>query len=574
MTQLPRDGTPILEGSNVASYLSFFALVWWVWASQVAYNVRFRRADWLHRLFVFLQVFVFCGLAAFTNDFNVVNGIVNSRDELEANILEREALMDDQIATPFLEGQQFRKDRLPTLNIRGISMTMAFSRLLLLIQYTIAFYHAYTKDPSGETRLSRYSSFLVHIGSLLFSSLCYFTAFGVIGTHPDEGDQIAKLVLWYLPLLTEVAAHFISISRLCNGWVRYRAELISTRSATVFVIILGGGLDKITNGFQFIIGNVSFGWQSLGLIFCAVMIFLLLFSLYFSTSEPEEHGNMRVIISFFFMFFYLSAIIVTLQGIAAMLQAGNIGNALDIPLQFLRESKFIMELKGFGIHLNESDYIHSGIEKQLQKQGLELSVLLPEINYWIDNATMRNPPDFNLPYNALLQTDEHFIEQVLFNLHSYPDDSLLLAKLDTFYYPLPDNYTLINNQTFNDLVESIIIAHATPALWFYASGGAVLVTLGLLGIIAQWPRDKYEWGQVLSRLLMGSAIILVSGLDVHASKNIVTEDFHYEGSRIWFLATHSLVLPPYAMALLIEQVIELILLHLAGHYLKPVTEPV
>ncbi|KAK7450606.1 hypothetical protein VKT23_012916 [Stygiomarasmius scandens] len=589
------DGTPILEASNVASYLSFFALVWWIWASRVAYNVRFCRADWLHRMFVFFQVFVFWGLAAFTNDFNVVNGIVQSRDEMEADMLEREVFVNDSLITPLLQGEAFRKDRLPVLNVRGISVTMALSRLLLLFQYLIAFYHAHRSSHEDEIKYSEYSSFLVHIGSLVFSSLCYFAAFGILITHPDKTDQIIKLVLWYFPLLVEVAAHFIAASRFCQGRVDYDAKLIWEYSATVFVIILGGGLDNITNGFQFTVGNVSFEWKSLGLIFGGVVIFLLLFSLYFSTAEPEsvtgEHredtggdcekatpkggtgagdpkketgkpekdgDNMRVIGSFFFFFFYLSAIIVTLQGIAAMLKAGNIGDALDTPFQFLRESKLIMELKGFGVLLNESDYVQSTIGEQLQKQGIELSLLLSLINEQIDNATTLDPPDFNLSFNALLQADEYVIETILANLNSVPDDSLLLAKLDSFYYPAPDNYILINNQTFNDLVQSIIISNTTPVLWFYAAGGAVLVTLALVSVIGQSPRDKFEWGQVLSRLLMGSAIILLTSFNVHASKNILTEDFHYEGSRIWFLATHSWVLPPYAVALFIEQIAEVV----------------
>ena len=86
----------------------------------------------------------------------------------------------------------------------------------------------------------------------------------------------------------------------------------------------------------------------------------------------------------------------------------------------------------------------------------------------------------------------HFLMPFQQNLNSYPDDGLILAKLDAFYYPNPDDYALINNQTFNDLVQSIIISNTTPVLWFYAAGGAVLVTLALLSVIGQSPpRGEY-----------------------------------------------------------------------------------
>ena len=161
---------------------------------------------------------------------------------------------------------------------------------------------------------------MIHIVTLAVSSLCYFVAYGIIGKSPDKTDQVVKLFLWYLPLLAEVASHFIAATR--PGRVRYPAEAIYARSATVFIIILGGGLDKITNGFQYIVGNVSIGFQSLGLLLCGVVIFILLFSLYFGSSEGDKLGSRRALAQFFFQFFYLSAVIVTLQGIAAMLEAG------------------------------------------------------------------------------------------------------------------------------------------------------------------------------------------------------------------------------------------------------------
>ena len=164
------------------------------------------------------------------------------------------------------------------------------------------------------------TAFFVHIGSLIFSATCYFIAYFVIGNNPNRTDQIVKIILWYLPLLVEVAAHFVAAS--VPGRVRYPTEAMYERSYTVFIIILGGGLDKITNGFQYIVGNISLGLESLSIILCAAIIFILIFTLYFSTSEGDKAGNRRALASFFFQFFFLSSLIVTLQGIAQMLAVG------------------------------------------------------------------------------------------------------------------------------------------------------------------------------------------------------------------------------------------------------------
>lgn len=54
-------------------------------------------------------------------------------------------------------------------------------------------------------------------------------------------------------------------------------------------------------------------------------------------------------------------------------------------------------------------------------------------------------------------------------------------------------------------------------------------------------KDKYEWGQTISRIVLGFAIIATTALDVNASDTIIDSDFNYKGSRIWFLAARSLV---------------------------------
>ena len=62
--------------------------------------------------------------------------------------------------------------------------------------------------------------------------------------------------------------------------------------------------------------------------------------------------------------------------------------------------------------------------------------------------------------------------------------------MNTFYDNDPSNYTIVNNATFNELVEMVITNNATPVLWFYAAGGSVLVMLALMGLIIQWPRGE------------------------------------------------------------------------------------
>ena len=128
------DGTLILQWENALSYVCYAFFVWWIWASQVAYNMRFRQADWLHRIWTFAQLIVFSALAAFTKDFNITDGLKHDPEGEQANNIFVQ-LGGDKSA---LDASAFRNERLPRLNAKGISVVLAISRIVLLVQYLVS----------------------------------------------------------------------------------------------------------------------------------------------------------------------------------------------------------------------------------------------------------------------------------------------------------------------------------------------------------------------------------------------------------------------------------------------------
>jgi hypothetical protein len=175
---------------------------------------------------------------------------------------------------------------------------------------------------------------------LLFSSLCYFAAFFILGTGssssgPSEAVEITKLALWYLPIFVEIISHFVALS--LPGFVRYSTDSVYKRSGTVFLIMyvyflpapfpmlmghrLGAGLDKITSGFQTIVGNTGLSRDGIPVFISAAIIFIGFFSLYFGTpGSARELGPARALAWFFSQFFFLAALIVALQGPCSLLR--------------------------------------------------------------------------------------------------------------------------------------------------------------------------------------------------------------------------------------------------------------
>ena len=180
--------------------------------------------------------------------------------------------------------------------------------------------------------------FFVQCGPILVSVTCYVAAFLIIGDNPNRTAQTVKLVLWFFPVILEILANLV-VSLLAGSGDAfvYDAKAFRDRSATVFIIILGGGLDNITQGFHFMVGNLSFGPHRIGVVFCASIVFVSFFTLHFTTipdpGKPSTHDNpgtddegasqrKRDLGLFFFEFFYLAAVVITLQGMASMIQVG------------------------------------------------------------------------------------------------------------------------------------------------------------------------------------------------------------------------------------------------------------
>jgi hypothetical protein len=76
---------------------------------------------------------VFSALAAFTHDFDITSGLTKDTETAEADDIFTQLGLDQSGVSAF----NFRDNRLPRLNARGVSMTMGISRIILLVQYVI-----------------------------------------------------------------------------------------------------------------------------------------------------------------------------------------------------------------------------------------------------------------------------------------------------------------------------------------------------------------------------------------------------------------------------------------------------
>ena len=77
---------------------------------------------------------MFCALAAFTNQFDVTAGIRTDKDKPLITTLS----FSEGLNAADIQAESSREDRLVRLNAKGLSVTVALSRLLLLIEYLLS----------------------------------------------------------------------------------------------------------------------------------------------------------------------------------------------------------------------------------------------------------------------------------------------------------------------------------------------------------------------------------------------------------------------------------------------------
>ena len=123
--------------------MCFLGLVWWIWGSQVLYDVRFRQKDWLHHFFILLQLLTFCALAAFAGGFDISKGLIPEDSDSSSAAFESGT---QELISGSVSIQNSRSEFLALVNSTGISVVLAFSRFVILVQYFRGMSLAQTQD--------------------------------------------------------------------------------------------------------------------------------------------------------------------------------------------------------------------------------------------------------------------------------------------------------------------------------------------------------------------------------------------------------------------------------------------
>ncbi|KAF8609066.1 hypothetical protein BDV93DRAFT_519088 [Ceratobasidium sp. AG-I] len=441
------------------SYIVFFIIAWWLWASQVFYSVDFYTDDWFHLLIVFSQLIIFGALAATTRGFDVSNYILQSPGS--------EKLESFDIAT--ITPERFSAERVTKLSLGVITIAVATSRLLLLVQHLrVAVYAKFT------SRSERYPlRLLVVPASLVVSAGLFFAAYVVTKKHGEEphGAKV-KFILWGVAILVEVIAHVLRFQWDINDGVRLRSHgSVAERLGDITTIILGEGINAIAGTFYAIQKAPGFSGPTGAGIICSALIVFFLAYLYFEGAAPLTTVRRRAAWALMHLPWLLSVILL-LEGVKNQLLLSSFLSTIN----YLTMQPLLLQA---GLH--------------------DLEIVDVARNVWFLRVLM----------SASVNSYINFMDNETISDGTRQTISDYLQNFTVTYEDI-DN----NGDTVLDVLTDLIKPTLDNARYITALCGLTFICLATMNLIQSWPRDRFQWASIISRYAMGFVMMLLLVLNV------------------------------------------------------------
>ncbi|KAB5590533.1 hypothetical protein CTheo_6032 [Ceratobasidium theobromae] len=555
----------ISGGEESLSYAVFFSMVWWMWVSQVSYDIRFYSNDWFHRVLVFLQLCVFGSLSAFTSKFDVTAYVGGADIDPNQRILDQ----INGVSAAQQAANEAANERIPQLSFFGIALVIGISRAMLCAQYIRVWLYAHDKrDPAVVVKpLAMFISAGLWFGSFAMLYLSGYT---------NDAAHISKFIMWGVATAIEIAGHWFAPP---PNHLRSMGSLTS-RLANLVTIILGEGLNGITGTLRFSVQALGFNARSVGMVISTAVVVYLSFYLYFEGSRPRISKNRRSLWIFLHLPYMLSLILL-LEGLKNLLLYSASLLTLYTSCVFIFET--------FLTNVNAASKLPS--DQFTQALTASMTPFLAKIGFsWEDgwqkiiNAALatnstdaRNIAIENGVYRLLLNITVKIFDQ-------FETDGISAeGQVAIHEYLINDTFVQLDVNdpdhlpSFAKVFDVLAFPHIQGARWISALAGGTLIFLALINVTQSWPKgtallffqvctdslvDRYAWGSVLSRFLNG--VILMGLLFL----NLGSGSGSYVGgvttrAAVWAWLDSYWTLPTLALSLVAQALIDQILLIMA-----------
>ncbi|CAE6529196.1 unnamed protein product [Rhizoctonia solani] len=544
------------EPLDLLSYFAFFAAVLWLWASQTLYSIHFYTNDWFHLTSIFLQLFIFGMLAATTNGYDVTTYISRTPGGDSLNSPEsQEPLSGEE------ELEEFAANRVAELSARAMAVAFAATRFIHLLQYVRAcIYARWGKGAPkrGYTGWGRYVFDYVHpqifaiLIGLIFSNFIFFAVVGIVFTEfgiTRLGASL-KLGLWIGGFLLEIGSHlWYPIMRRINY---FQVKVVGHETIQEDNTPLNDDGESKTESKTTPHDKNTIGDETSG------------------NPEAETGPNSKV-----------GANPLPLAGV-------KLSERLDtITTIILGEG-----INGFAGTLT-SILTAPGVWRVVGTNVVSAAFIIWFIVYiYFEGPTASNPSGEGLRRLVWMVTYLPFLSSIFLLFIGIKNQFILTSTISTVdktftdftglliqqglskdtvtnpefrSNPILKDFLFARGMVWSDELDKLILTELLHgslegARYILIFAAGILICLGVQSIVHSRIRDRYQWGVIISRLLMGLilALLLLLNLGTYQAYYIPVS-LKSQRARVYNWLDANWILPTIALAYGVEFLVELIL---------------
>ncbi|CAE6418925.1 hypothetical protein ACGC1H_006156 [Rhizoctonia solani] len=603
------------EPWDTVSYIAFFLVVWWLWASQTLYSVHFYTNDWVHLLSIFAQLIIFGLLAATTRGYDVTAYIMHSPG---ISTLDSYSTIED-----ILDPDRYTADRVAGHSLRVIALTLAISRTLLWAQHLIVLGYA-TFTARKHNLVVPWKLYVLPIG-LSISNALFWAAMEVNFSSKAKtiGGAKLKFIFWGVGLITEVLLHLLmehlswqptssepanepSAARNVLPETQYLPELLKSsppapvttsppqkqylpvpqsnvnlrdRLEGITTVILGEGINGIAGTLYAVISAPGLGGPMAVNITCAAVIVYFLAYFYFEgpTGRRDPKGSkVRQMIWLLLHFPFMLSIILLLLGVKNQFLLTSYLSTAEKTFR-----KFDEVMSAQDLYLDDPESAKNmPIKNFLLKRGLKWAEEIGGLNASVTNngtIPLADVSDDKLDQDVAIWYNQIYLKIMVKLYETFMGGSEKIAPevqtmIDQYYNnatlvleDLQQEHELASSYHYETILTKLLEANLMGARYITGLAAVILISLGFMNRLHSKPRDRFQWGIIVTRFTMGFALLLLLLLNIgHYQSLWVYEGQEGQQAGVFKWIWAYWVLPTVTLAYVAEFVFEAILLRCAG----------
>ncbi|KAG9043733.1 hypothetical protein FS837_009200 [Tulasnella sp. UAMH 9824] len=510
--------TAITDPKGVWNYAVFFGLTWQLWATQTTYDIKYYTNDWWHRIFFASQLGIYAVLASFSGSFNVAWKVLpGSLDILGGDST---PLAAEENAEIWIEN-----------SLRGINMTLFFSRMFLVAQYVRVLGYRPKSDPSWSWR------FLLTPLATFGAGSIFFVCFKMLKDVEDKYTHavaMKQLGLWIIAITIQILAAILTPEDE-NLRLESRGKM-APRLSSLTVIIMGEGLNGICSTLRNIISSLGLTIRIVSEAVTMLLVLYFIWLLYFDGPRVQHPQDKSVEEIWLWWHFPLHlSLILLLEGMKNLFIYINVLEALALLSTAFKEAV---------MYFNENGKFPE--DSRLEKLLLVLTMSWEQEVNDMRAVISSNPTNATEAVRSQVwrwwSTVTH---NVILTYNQEPDPegehwfNVLIGSSDAVIANDMDAGGALFDR-FNNSYDELM---AYSARWVITVGGIVLVCMAIINVRRRQPTNRFAWGYSLSRTVIGCLLLLIGG----ATSGVVMKDWY-----TWIAHRIPTVAIGYSLAVIVD----------------------